>query len=58
MKETPEIIAIKNRIIEAGNAISQMKMTEGLRGFAAAGKKQWQLGYLQALTDVMKLLEE
>ena len=48
---------IKNKIIEVGNTISKTDLSKDLKGVKAGLKKQWQVGYLTALNDIMNWIE-
>ena len=50
--------AIKNQLTTVGNSISKLNLAKGSQGFKAVGKKQWQIGYLSALKDVLDWLEK
>ena len=49
---------LKGKLIQIGNNISQQNMVEGFKGGARAKRKAWQIGYLTALSDTIKLIEE
>ena len=52
------VTAIRNQLTTVGNTISEMNLAKGERGFKAAGKKQWQIGYLTALNDTLEWIEK
>lgn len=49
---------LKVKLIQIGNNMSRQNMVEGFKGGARAKRKAWQVGYLTALSDVIKIIEE
>jgi len=58
MTKTQLISAIKNQLTIVGNTISEANLAKGQKGFKAANKKQWQMGYLAALKDTLDWLDK
>ena len=57
MTKKKTLTDIKNKIIEVGNKISMTDLSKGQKGVKAGLKKQWQIGYLTALNDIMNWIE-